>query len=310
MGSIKKAVITAAGRGTRLFPATRTLQKELFPLVDRDGIAKPVIQIVVEEAVSAGVERVCIVCSPDSEGPLRHHFSPVPETIRQSLSSKPEGIAQADQLDRLASMVEFALQPTPEGYGDAVLCARDFVGDDSFLLLLGDHLYVSKTPETCAATLVRAFPELDGAVSGVARTPIHQLHLFGTVSGDPIPGDPPRYRVREMIEKPKPEVARERLRTPGLREDEFLTFFGMHLLPPRIFDLLAERKARNLREGGEIQLTSSLEVLVRSQNYYAVELPGYRLDMGVPEGLIYTRTVLSARSPYRKILQEVLEEDV
>jgi UTP--glucose-1-phosphate uridylyltransferase len=304
--ALKKAVITAAGRGTRHFPATRTVQKELFPLVDRDGVTKPVLQIVAEEALAAGCERICIVCSPVSEGPVKAHFAPVSPDLRDSLASKPALLAEAERLDRLASAIEFAVQPTPEGYGDAVLRSREFVGDDPFLLLLGDHIYVSDGPERCSAFLAKAFRDLNGPLSGVARTPESQLRLFGTVRGEPKGGDPPLYRVADMEEKPSPEIARERLATPGLADGEYLTFFGMHVLTPRVFDHLSERKARDLREGGEIQLTSSLAEMMREGEYYAAEVPGHRLDMGVPEGFIHTQTVLASRSPHAGALRDAL----
>jgi UTP--glucose-1-phosphate uridylyltransferase len=306
LGGIKKAVITAAGRGTRHFPATRTVQKELFPLVDQDGATKPVLQIVAEEALAAGAERICIVCSPVSEGPVRAHFEPVSADLRASLAAKPNILKEADRLDRLAGRLEFVIQPTPEGYGDAVLCAGEFVGGDPFLLLLGDHVYAPKGEERCSVFLANAFERLNGPVSGVARTPEGQLRLFGTVQGEPLGGDPPVYRVTDMAEKPAPEVARRRLRTAGLPEGEYLTFFGMHVLTPRVFDHLAERKARDLREGGEIQLTSSLEAMVREGEYYAAEIPGRRLDMGVPEGLIYAQTTLASLSPYRNFIDDAL----
>jgi UTP--glucose-1-phosphate uridylyltransferase len=292
VSGVRKAVITAAGRGTRHFPATRTVQNELFPLVDRDGVTKPVLQIVVEEALESGIERVCVVCSPASEGPIRAHFAPVSGDLRRSLGSRPEVLAQADHLERLAGAVEFAVQPAPEGYGDAVLCSREFVGDEPFLLLLGDHVYASDTDERCAHLLIHTFDMTRGPVSGVTPTPADQLHLFGVVAGEPVGSSPPLYRVREILEKPSPTVARERLRTPGLPPDTFLSFFGMHVLTPEVFGFLAGRKEKDLREDGEIQLTSSLEELRRHRDYFAVEMTGERLDMGVPEGLIHTQQAL------------------
>ncbi len=303
---IRKAVITAAGRGTRHFPATRSVQKELFPLVDRDGVTKPVLQIVVEEALESGIEKVCIVCSPLSIVPIREHFAPVTAELRASFASKPQALAEADRLERIAEAVEFVVQPEPDGYGDAVLCSRPFVGDEPFLLLLGDHLYASQTGERCSATVLHAFHRLNAPVSGVTLTPMDQLRLFGVVTGDRVEGEPPTYRVRDMVEKPTPDVARTRLRTAGVAEDLYLSFFGMHALPARVYDHLAERKARDLRESGEIQLTSSLEALVREGAYYAVEVPGLRLDMGVPEGLTYTQAVLAMASPYHAILEDVV----
>jgi UTP--glucose-1-phosphate uridylyltransferase len=292
VSDVRKAVITAAGRGTRHFPATRTVQKELFPLVDRDGVTKPVLQIVAEEALDAGIERICIVCSPASIGPVRDHFSPVTEDLRRSLAGKPAALAQCDRLDRLAQVLEWAVQPAPDGYGDAVLHAQEFVGDEPFLLMLGDHVYISDGPQRCAASMIAAYERMHSPVSGVIRTPTTEIRLFGTVTGERLIGEPPVYRVTGMMEKPTTELAAERLKTRGLGPEEYLTFFGMHILPPTVFEPLANRKRMDDREDGEIQLTSSLAHLATESEYYVVEIAGRRLDMGVPEGLVHTQEAL------------------
>jgi len=142
MGVVRKAVITAAGRGTRQFPATRSVQKELLPLVDRDGIAKPTIQIIVEECLESGVEDICIVVAKGEAGPFQRHFSRLSDDERRAFRNKEWALAQADALRRMQERITYVEQDSPEGYGHAVYQARAFVGDEPFLLLLGDHIYI------------------------------------------------------------------------------------------------------------------------------------------------------------------------
>ncbi|MFB3041575.1 MAG: sugar phosphate nucleotidyltransferase, partial [Candidatus Poribacteria bacterium] len=133
MQPIRKAIIPIAGYGTRLFPATKTVQKALFPLVDRDGVAKPTIQIIIEEALAAGVEEICLVIQPEQRAPIEAYFSgDVVDAIRQ----KPELAAQAEKVAAIGKRIQFAVQESQEGYGHAVYCAKDFVGQEPVLVFL------------------------------------------------------------------------------------------------------------------------------------------------------------------------------
>src|SRR5215468_10517780 len=125
----KKAVITAAGRGTRMFPATRSIQKELLPLVDRDGLVKPTLQIIIEECLQAGIEEVCIVVERGGQGPFREHFRPLTEDDRRIFASKPQLLATGERLGEIAEHIRYVEQPSPEGFGHAVYQAKDFVGN-------------------------------------------------------------------------------------------------------------------------------------------------------------------------------------
>src|SRR4051794_30034860 len=149
MARVTKAVITAAGMGTRHYPASATIQKEMFPLVDRDGTTKPTIQIIVEEAVESGVEQVCIVASAENVEQFQRHFRGLPEEWGPLFRGKAWALEEAEKLAGLSKRIEYVLQESPQGYGHAVYCAREFVGTDPFLLLLGDHVYISATKKTC-----------------------------------------------------------------------------------------------------------------------------------------------------------------
>jgi UTP--glucose-1-phosphate uridylyltransferase len=294
MGIVRKAVITAAGRGTRQFPATRSIQKELLPLVDRDGVTKPTIQIIIEECLASGIEDICIVVSPGGAAPFKEHFSRLTDSERRIFKGKEWALAQADALRRIEERITYVEQPTPEGYGHAVYQAKDFVGDEPFLLLLGDHVYISNGTKRCAEQVIDTYSVAQCAVSAVQQTPDDRLHLFGTVTGTRLGhGDPPVYDVTAIKEKPSIDYAAEHLQTTGVKRGYYLCFFGMHVFPPSIFECLAHHIHNNLRENGEIQLTSSQEMLRSKERYVAVETSGERLDMGVPLGYIETQMALA-----------------
>jgi len=308
--TVRKAVITAAGRGTRQYPASTTVQKEMFPLVDTDGLTKPTLQIIVEEALDAGIEEVCIVTAPGDEEMYRQHFRGLSEDLLPAYKGKEWALQESEQLARIERALSYATQSSPEGYGHAVYAARDWVGDEPFLLLLGDHVYVSSDPggRRCARQVVDVFERTGQTVSAVKRTPERLLHLFGTVQGALVDvpdgswdGDSGAvYRVTAMVEKPSPERAVRELRTPGLRLDEYLCFFGMHVFTPTLFDCLGENIARDVREKGEFQLTSAQAMLAAREPYLAFETLGERYDMGVPFGLAETQLALALNSPMRE----------
>jgi UTP--glucose-1-phosphate uridylyltransferase len=291
-----------------MFPATQTLQKEMIPLVDRDGICKPTLQIVVEEALASGIEQVLIITRPGQELLLQQHFRALEDDELAVYADKPAALAQAERLAEMEQRISYALQPAPEGYGHAVYCAREFVGNQPFLLLLGDHVYIASPPapsprapaglgrggveRRCARQLLDVFERYGCPLSGVQRTAADELCHFGTVAGDPLPDRPGLWQARALYEKPTPEYAREHLRSPGLPEETYLTFLGMHVFTPDIFDCLEEMIREGRRERGEYQLTTAQEMLRSRRRYLAAEVQGSRHDMGHPAGLIETQRAL------------------
>jgi UTP--glucose-1-phosphate uridylyltransferase len=303
---VRKAVITAAGRGTRQYPASSTVQKEMFPLVDVDGLTKPTIQIIAEEALGAGIEEICIVTSPGDEEMYHRHFRGLSEELLPAFAGKEWALRESEQLSRLEQALSYVAQPTPEGFGHAVYCAKDWVGDEPFLLLLGDHVYVSTAADgrRCARQVVEAYEQSGRTVSAVKRTPERLLHLFGTVRGEPVAvmgaDASDIYRVTAMVEKPSVERAQAELCTPGVPAGEYLCFFGMHVFTPVIFDCLDYNITNHIREKGEYQLTSAQALLAEREEYLAHETRGERYDMGVPFGLVETQLALALNSPMRE----------
>jgi UTP--glucose-1-phosphate uridylyltransferase len=295
MSTLRKAVITAAGRGTRQYPATNSVQKELFPLVDVSGYAKPTLQIIVEECLASGIDEVCIVANPANLPILRAHFrGPSAEQLR-ALAGKSWAIDLGAELAEMEKRITFVVQDSQEGYGHAVYQAKDWVGDEPFLLLLGDHVYLA--PQTrCARQVSDVWNRLNAPVSSVVATDESIIGRFGVVQGQPI--SPGVYKIEKMVEKPSIELARAELRSVGIPDHQYLCFFGIHAFPPDIFDKLAHLIANDIRQKGEIQLTSAQQLLVRDSPLYAAStVNGTRFDMGVPEGLIETQVALALASP-------------
>lgn len=304
MTRIRKGVITAAGRGTRQYPASQTVQKELFPLVDVDGYAKPTVQLLVEELLASGIEEVCIVANPTNVEPMRRHFADPPPIV----SPGREWMTPlADALADMARRLTFVVQENQKGYGHAVYQAREWVGDEPFLMTLGDHIYFSDTDDRCARQVMTAYETHQAPMTSVFRAPEAELYRYGTLAGLLLPDtQPPVYELKTLFEKPSVEYARAHLRTPGLPPDRYLVHFGTHAFSPIIFDCLEHLIRHDLRVKGEIQLTSAQELLLERGRYLACEVAGVRYDMGIPEGLIETQIALALRSPFAAQARAVL----
>ncbi len=256
---IKKAVITAAGRKQRTLP--------LQTLVDRDGQSKTALRILIEEIRAAGVEEICIVVSPGDQ-----------ETYTAAAGSSANGL-------------QFTEQPRPVGYGHAVYCARDFVGQEPFLLLVGDHLYVTSGQNRAAQQLVEIACTENCAVSAVQATHESKLPFYGAVGGRLVAGHKGLYEIAQVLEKPTPTEAEQRLIVPGLRSGHYLCFFGMHVLTPSVMALLTD--AVKFAQDAPIQLTPALNELAQQERYLACELRARRYDVGVKYGLLTAQVALA-----------------
>jgi UTP--glucose-1-phosphate uridylyltransferase len=308
MAKVRKAVITAAGRGTRQYPASTAVQKEMFPLVDRDGLTKPVIQIIGEEAIDSGIEEICIITQPGEESLYRDYFRRLDDDMVKSFRGKDWAILESEKLAAFGERLHFAEQHAPEGFGHAVYQAKKFVGDDPFLLLLGDHVYISDVKDRCARQLIRIYEQyMLEVVTGVQPTLERLLHLFGTIKGKPIDEAKGIYKAELIIEKPSIEEARAKLTTPGLPAGNYLAHFGMHVFSPRIFDSLEHLIKNNLREKGEIQLTAAQEHLRQhTDKYWCVITQGQRYDTGIPYGLMETQLALALNGIHRTEICEAI----
>ena len=275
--NIRKAVITAAGRNQRTLPVQL--------LIDRDGAEKSVLQILVEEALSAGAEDIAVVVAPGDQAPY------------------------AKAAGGHAGRLSFIPQEQPLGYGHAVYCARDFVGDTPFLHLVGDHLHVSRDDKSCARQLVEVAQAEDCAVSAVQATRENLLPYYGVVGGRRVPGRKDLYLVETVAEKPTPTEAELRLIVPGLRAGHYLCFFGMHVLTPTVMEILAQQVA-DAGERGGVTLSGALAVLATREKYLALdaERRAWRYDVGVKYGLLTAQLALALSGQDREdVLARLLE---
>ncbi len=272
---IKRAIVTAAGKNQRTLP--------LQSVVDRDGVPKTALAIIIEEILNAGVEEICLVISPGDQ--------------------KAFATAAGGHAKRL----QFVEQSEARGYGHAVYCAHEFAGQEPFLLLVGDHLYVSGSAKNCAQQLVETAAAEECAVSAVQATHESKLPYYGTVGGRLVPGRKRLYEIGEVLEKPTPTEAEQRLIVPGLRAGHYLCFFGMHVLTPAVMDLLHDEIERTDRAQG-LHLTAALARLAGREQYLAYELEGRRYDIGVKYGLLIAQLAIALGGSDRdEVLNSLLE---
>ncbi|GAA4441020.1 sugar phosphate nucleotidyltransferase [Pontibacter saemangeumensis] len=287
---IKKAVITAAARGERLYPVADTIQKAMLPIIDIDGLHKPVIQIIAEEAFASGIEELCVVCAPGDGERYLSAFASLRDNLLRSYKGVDWAKEETDKLDLLLSRIQFAEQQEALGYGHAVYCAREFVNNEPFLLLLGDYLYVSNLlQKRCATQLIELSAQENCSVSAVNPTIEHQIGRYGTLTGKQLPGNAGIYQIEKIIEKPSLSVAELELQTPGLRVGYYLCFFGMHVFTPAIFDILEKYIAR---DGSNILLTPALQELAEADKYLALEVKGNRYDLSKKLGWLQAQIAL------------------
>ena len=285
---IRKAVIPAAGFGTRLYPATKVIKKELFPIIDRDGRAKPLILAIVEEALSAGIEEVGIVVQQSDRDLFNSLFkSPPKPELWQKLS--PENRAYSQYLQQIGGRITILTQTEQEGYGHAVFCSRDWVNNEPFLLLLGDHIYSSNTNISCAKQMVAAYHQVGKSVIGLTIMAADIIHKAGCVSGTWQKNNS-LLEITQIYEKPTVEYARKHLQVAGIGKEQFLGIFGMYILEPEIFTLLAADIQNNERYKGEFQLTTCLDKLKQKVGMSGYLVKGQYFDTGMP--LFYRQTMI------------------
>jgi len=283
---IRKAVIPAAGFGTRLFPATKAIKKELFPIIDCEGRAKPVILAIIEEALSAGIEEIGIIIqSNDRE--IFEDFLHTPPRIENFNKLSKTDQKYCEYLLDIGHKINFINQDIQEGFGHAVFCAKEWVGNEPFLLLLGDHLYESKNDVSCVQQLIDVYEQFNKSVVGLEISPAEEIHNFGCVTGKWHEKDS-ILSVTEITEKPEIEYAHEHLHVEGMEENNYLKLFGLYILKPLIFVYLEEHIAHNIREKGEFQLTSCIDRLRQEDGLTGYLVDGRCYDIGYPESYLNT----------------------
>lgn len=261
---VRKAIIPAAGLGTRFLPATKAMPKEMLPIVD-----KPTIQYIVEEAIQSGIEDIIIVTGKGKRS-IEDHFDHAVE-LEQNLISK-EKYELLEEVRNIANMVDihYIRQKEPKGLGHAVWCARNFIGDEPFAVLLGDDIVQAETP--CLKQLMIQHDKTLSSVIGVQKVPESETHRYGII--DPVESFGHSYQVRNFVEKPLQGTAPSNL-----------AIIGRYIFTPEIFMFLDKQEVGS---GGEIQLTDAIQQLNQIQRVFAYEFEGQRYDVGEKLGFIET----------------------
>ena len=232
----------------------------------------------------AGIEEVAILVQ-SRDMPLFDALFNEPPAIENFNKLSRENQEYCDYLKELGKRITFLPQEAQEGFGHAVNCAKEWVGDEPFLLLLGDHIYASHTQTSCAAQLVECYKQLGTSVLGLRTVPGNLVHHFGCVEGR-WQEESKLLTVNTIIEKPNQEEAFNRLRVDAVPEDHYLAAFGQYVLTPKIFEYLSDNIIHNVRENGEFQLTSCLDQLRREEGLFGVMLDGESYDIGNPAALL------------------------
>ncbi len=278
MKTVKKAIIPAAGLGTRFLPATKAMPKEMLPIVD-----KPTIQYIIEEAIESGIEDIIIVTGKGKRA-IEDHFDYAPE-LEQNLLEKGkmellEKVRQSSNVD-----IHYIRQKEPKGLGHAVWCARNFIGNEPFAVLLGDDIVQAETPGL--RQLINQYEETLSSVIGVQTVGENETHRYGIV--DPSGNQGRRYQVENFVEKPAPGTAPSNL-----------AIMGRYVFTPEIFNFLEQQE---IGAGGEIQLTDAIQKLNTIQRVFAYDFEGKRYDVGEKLGFIETTLEFA-------IQHEDLREDI
>ncbi|KWZ85245.1 UTP--glucose-1-phosphate uridylyltransferase GalU [Heyndrickxia coagulans] len=281
MKKVRKAIIPAAGLGTRFLPATKAMPKEMLPIVD-----KPTIQYIVEEAVESGIEDIIIVTGKGKRA-IEDHFDNAWE-LEQNLAEK----GKFDLLDKVRyssnlANIHYIRQKEPLGLGHAVWCARNFIGDEPFAVLLGDDIVQNDPP--CLKQLIDQYEETRSSVIGVQEVPEEETHRYGIIA--PASKEGRRYQVDKFVEKPKQGTAPSNL-----------AIIGRYLLTPEIFMFLDKQEKG---AGGEIQLTDAIQQLNQIQRVFAYQFEGKRYDVGEKLGFIQSQIEMALQD--ETISQDLLE---
>lgn len=278
---IRKAIIPAAGLGTRFLPATKAMPKEMLPIVD-----KPTIQYIVEEAVASGIEDIIIVTGKGKRA-IEDHFDNSME-LEQNLAEKGKfDLLEKVQYSSGLANIHYIRQKEPKGLGHAVLCARKFIGEEPFAVLLGDDIVQSETP--CLRQLMDIHDQTHSSVIGVQQVPDHETNRYGII--DPATQDNRIFQVRNFVEKPKLGTAPSNL-----------AIMGRYVLTPEIFMFLEKQETG---AGGEIQLTDAIQKLNEIQRVFAYDFEGKRYDVG--EKLGFIKTTLEFALEHEELRNEMLQ---
>lgn len=281
---VRKAIIPAAGLGTRFLPATKAQPKEMLPIVD-----KPTIQYIIEEAVEAGIQDIIIVTGRNKRSIEDHFDRSIELELELEKSGKQEMLDMVKEISDMAN-IHYIRQKEPRGLGHAILAAQHFIGDEPFAVLLGDDVVISKQP--CLGQMLDVFHEYQTSILGVQTVPHEVVNKYGIIAGKQV--DERVYKVQDMVEKPSLEEAPSNV-----------AVLGRYIITPEIFPFLETQDAG---KGGEIQLTDALKRLAKEQAMYAYDFKGHRYDVGSKIGFLQANVEFALRdATLKEEVKEYLE---
>lgn len=290
MLKVRKAIIPAAGLGTRFLPATKAQPKEMLPIVD-----KPTLQYIIEEAVASGIEEVLVIIGRNKNS-IQDHFDKSVE-LELELESKGK-VEQLAEVRHISNMVQihYVRQIEPKGLGHAVLCAKSFIGNEPFAVLLGDDIVHADKP--CLGQMIEAYDEYKTSILGVQEVPQSEVNKYGIVDGKFI--EDRIYKVKGLVEKPAVNEAPSNI-----------AILGRYIINPAIFDILEKTKPG---KGGEIQLTDALKELASREAMYAYVFEGRRYDVGDKQGFLEATVEYALRrddlkGPFMAYLKQIVGEN-
>lgn len=269
---VRKAIIPAAGLGTRFLPATKAQPKEMLPIVD-----KPTIQYIIEEAVAAGIEDIIIITGRSKRSIEDHFDRSIELELELEKSGKEDSLRMVREIADMAN-VHYIRQKQPRGLGHAVLVAKQFIGDEPFAVLLGDDVVVSKQP--CIGQMMEQFEKYQSSILGVQTVPREVVNKYGIIAGEQIANR--IYKVEDMVEKPAINQAPSEV-----------AVLGRYIITPEIFKYLETQEEGC---GGEIQLTDALKRLAKDQTVYAYDFKGHRYDVGSKTGFLQANIEFALRN--------------
>ena len=270
---VKKAIIPAAGLGTRFLPATKAQPKEMLPIVD-----KPTIQYIIEEAVASGIEEILVITGRNKKCIEDHFDKSIELEIELEKSGKTEMLEMVRNISDMVD-IHYIRQKEPKGLGHAIHCAKTFVGNEPFAVMLGDDVVDSRVP--CLKQLMDCYQEYNTTILGVQKVPENDVSKYGIVEGIHI--EDKVYKVKNMVEKPSPEETNSNI-----------AILGRYIITPDIFEILESTKPG---KNGEIQLTDALQTLIGREAMYAYEFEGRRYDVGDKLGFLQATIEFALKKP-------------
>lgn len=279
--AVRKAIIPVAGFGTRLYPATRVLKKDFFPIPDKDGIVKPVILILLEELVKSGIEEICLVLGSEEERMLYRDFfeKPLPEEHLRKLN--PEMQEYENRILAIGKKLHYVYQKEKRGFGHAVYQAADFANNEPVLLMLGDTLYRSEIGKPCALQLIEQYEQYNKLIVAIHTVPLGDVSHYGILTGTWEDKNETVLNISQMNEKPKASYAEEFLGVKGKDgERKYWSVFGQYVLTPEVFEQLRQDINESTDLSKEVELTTALEKVRQREGMIGVQLQGHMFDMG------------------------------